>query len=212
MRKITRFLVPVFCICALFILFGTTAQAKFDKKKAKKNIKVVYKELDDGILATYENNNKFAVKIKAAISYTDFGGTPIQKEVKLNNCLGKGRTMALFFKKPTNGSGEVVSYSFVKKSFTVAKSLYKDKTKKIKVTTQPELVECKCLVQNLTGKELLGINLTFVFYDSRNRIVAVQEASPGCTMPSKAAELVLNYTVAAVPERVEIYKNWGYCR
>ena len=211
--RIKRYVSMTLCLLLIFSSVAIPSAAKkaqFNKKTAKKNIKATYQVKSEGILATYKNKNKYAVKIKMNIKYYDAAGQTVAKEPVVCECLGSKKTMVYFFKAPDDGKGGYINYNTYKASFSVAKPTYKDSTKSVNVITDVQPTNCKILVQNLGKKKLSTINLTLCFYDANGKFIVARNQYIKGMDANTTIEQEVNYSGYTPPKSVKVYKNWAY--
>ncbi len=188
-----------------------TKKNKFNAKTAKKNIKVSYQETARGVLATYKNNNSYAVNFSASFKYYDGAGTVLSEKSIANYSFGKGKTMVYFFVAPEDGSGNFINYTMHKGTYSVKKSTYKDYTNKIELNTTLTPTACEVTTMNLAPKDLTSIQATFVFYDAAGNFIGAENQNFTCTKANTSQSVSVSYTkYSTVAAKVKVYKNWAY--
>ena len=199
-------------LAVLFLSIDSQALAKstFNKSKAKKNIKVTYQQSEEGILATYKNKNKFAVKIKMTLKYKDAAGQTVADETITCECFPSKKSIVYFFRAPLTGDGQYLKYNTYVPSFSVAKTKYTDRTKDINVITNVKPTQCKIMVQNLGKANLSTINLTFLFYDASGNFICARNQYIKGMEANTTIEQEVSYAGYTPPAAVKIYKNWAY--
>lgn len=217
----TRYIRKCFTIlCLLALMFGvfgsvniTTTQAatKFSAKTAKKKIKATYKQVEEGVIATYTNKNTYAVRFIGKVSFYDAAGSLLSTEKIENRAFGKSKKVVFFFRGPKNNVGQFTPYSSYKTSFSVKKCTNKDYTKKIKIDTSVDGIICKVTTKNLAPKDLMSINATFVFYDASGDFICARNQYFTCKRANTSQSLEIS-----IPEynkgasKVKVYLNWAY--
>lgn len=205
----------LFILCTLILcvtfLFPSRVQAAFNKTAAKKNVTVTYKQLPNGILAVYENKNKTALELTAAMSFRDGDKKNISREKQSNLCLGGKSTAAFFFQAPRDEYGNVVNYSSYKGSFSVAKSKYKSYSKKISVSSELDVIEGRFSAVNFSGKKLSNIHATILFYDSRDELLGCSVKYLNCFEKNAVDLFSINYADKTYqPIKTMVYIDWAY--
>lgn len=184
---------------------------KFDKNAAKKKITVSCKKVPEGILAVYKNKNKTAVSLTAELAFLDADKNSMSVEKQKNLCLGAKCTSAFLFRAPLDGSGEYVNYSSYSASFTVAKSRYKNYSRKISVGTNPQTVLVNYDASNKSGKNLDSIHATFLFYGRDGKLLGCQEKYLNCLEKNAADRGSIGYPHGITdPAKVKVYVDWAY--
>lgn len=205
----------IFLLCALLVLGSIPVQPlyakKFDKNAAKKKITVAYKKVPNGILVTYKNKNKTSVSLTAELTFLDADKTSMSEEKQKNLCLGAKCTSAFLFRAPLDSYGNPVNYSSYKASFSVAKSKYKNYSKKILVAVDPQTVVTNYTAFNQSGKKLGSIHATFVFYDGNGIVLACQTRYLSCIGKDTCDQGSIDNPYGIMnPAKVKVYVDWAY--
>lgn len=213
MKKSIQLKILLLCTMILYtVLFSPIqADAAFNKSKAKKNVTVSYERLPDGILAIYNNKNKTSVKLTANMSFQDGEKKSISKDKQTNLCLGGKSTAALFFPAPRDEYGNTVNYSSYRGNFSVAKSKYKNYSKKINIDTKLDIIEGKFVAVNRSGKVLSNIHATIVFYDGNDEILGCAVKYLNCFEKDAIDQFSISYAAESwQPDHAKVYIDWAY--
>ena len=210
MKKKIRILsiITAFCICATLF---QPIQVHASKKPVKSKISVSYQKFADGVVVTYKNKNKCAVKLTAKLSFKDAAGTVLSKEKEVNSCLGASRTAAVYFKAPVDSYGNTIPFVSYKSSFSIKKSSFKDRSKKIYLTQDIQAMQTSFTAINLSGKKLSQIQATIVMRDSNNKIVYSCTKFLNCYEPDQNMLFNVEYPEGMIrPSKVTVYINYAY--
>lgn len=210
MKKIAKILSMITAIC-LCVTLLQPIQTYAASKPVKSKISVSYKKFADGVVVTYKNKNKCAVKLTAKLSFKDADGTVLSKEKEVNNCLGASRTAAVYFKAPVDSYGNTIPFVSYKASFSIAKSSFKDRSKQIYITKDIQATQTAFTAINLSGKKLSKIQATIVFRDSTNAIVYSCAKYLNCYEPDQNMIFNVEYPIGMIrPDKVTVYMNYAY--
>ena len=210
MKKLFK-LLAFFCAVCICVTMFQPVQGQAATKPSKKKITVSYKKFADGVVVTYKNKNKCAVKLTAKLSFKDAAGTVISKEKEINNCLGASRKAAIYFKAPVDSYGNTVPFVSYKHSFSIAKSKFKDYSKKIYITKDAQAAQAAFTAINLSDKNLSKIQATIVFHDSTGAIVYSCMKYLNCYAPNQNMLLNVEYQELMIrPEKIDVYINYAY--
>lgn len=210
MKKKFRILAIISAICIGITMFQPM-QSQAAVKPVKNKISVSYKKFADGIVVTYKNKNKCAVKLTAKLKFKDADGTILSEEKQVNNCLGASRTAAIYFKAPVDAYGNTIPFVSYKASFSIKKSNIKDQSKKIYLTKDIQPTQAAFTAINLSGKKLSKIQATIVFRDSNNAIVYSCTKYLNCYEPDQNMLFNIEYPVGMIrPSKVTVYMNYAY--
>lgn len=210
MKKI-KGIILVLCLLLSFISMAQPAYAKkFDKAAAKKKISVTYKKTSNGILAIYKNKNSTAVQLSATMRFLDGNKKDIQKETKINYCLGGKSTGTIFFQAPLDSYGNYVVYNSYKGSFSVNKSKYKNYSNKISISQELKVVEGIFTAVNMSGKNLSNIETTIVFYDGKDNIIGCKIKYLNCFEKNSIDQFSIDYVDNIIPAKAKVYINCAY--
>lgn len=212
MKKVTHLLISILCLTMAFTIMMPTAKVQaFNKTTAKKNITVSYKKLPTGILVTYKNKNKTAVKLSATMKFLDADKAELSKEKQENLCLGANAIATFFFAAPRDEYGNCINYSSYKCSFSVAQSKYKTYAKKIAISSELDQVEAKFAAVNNSGRKLSHIHSTIVFYNSAGTPIRCFTKQLNCFNKNSIYQFVISYPDdMAKPSKVKVYIDWAY--
>ena len=209
--KTCKIIVLCMIILCTTLFVPMQAQAAFNKEKAKKNVSVTYKKLSDGVLAIYKNKNKEALKLSATMSFRDGDKKSISKEKQVNLCLGGKSTAAFFFPAPRDEYGNIINYSSYKGSYSVAKSKYTNRSKKVNISSELDVIEGRFTAINLSGKTLSNIHITVVFYDDNGEILGCSTKYLSCYEKNAMEQFSIGYVGQMYqPSKVKIYVDWAY--
>lgn len=210
MKKKIKILSIVTAICICATLFQPL-QVQAAAKPVKSKISVSYKKFADGVVVTYKNKNKCAVKLTAKLSFKDADGTVLSTEKEINNCLGASRTAAVYFKAPVDSYGNTIPFVSYKASFSIKKSNRKDCSKKIYLTKDIQTTQAAFTAINLSGKKLSKIQATIVFRDSNNAIIYSCTKYLNCYEPDQNMLFNVEYPEGMIrPGKVTVYMNYAY--
>ena len=185
--------------------------AKFDAKKAKKNVSITYKKIGNGILAICKNKNSYPVKITESIKFLDAAKTALTEEVDSVECLGAKKTCVLFFKAPLTDTGDYKVYSSYKKKVKVSKTSLKDESSSIITTTnlQPTMFNLSAL--NNGKKNLDVIRISCVLYDGSNKVSGYVQKYATCYQKGDSVLETISYpSVCPSVSRVKVYIDTAY--
>lgn len=203
--------IQILCLLLVFISLVQPVNAKkFNKAEVKKKISVTYRKTSNGILAIYKNKNKSTVKLSATMRYLDGNKKDIQKETKINYCLGGKSTGTIFFQAPLDSYGNYVVYNSYKGSFSVSKSKYKSYSSKINISQELKVVEGVFTAVNMSGKKLSNIEATIVFYDGNDNIIGCKTKYLNCFEKNSMDQFAVDYVSGIVPVKAKVYINCAY--
>lgn len=224
MKKRKFSLICVLAITLLFGLFPSTTiageqvseyavlhTAKFNAKKAKKNISVTYKKVGNGILAICKNKNSYPVSLSGTVKFLDAGNTILSTEKDAVSCLGAKKKCVLFFKTPLTDTGDYTVYHSYKKSIKVSRTEYKDYSDKIITTTnlQPTMFNLSAL--NSGSKKLDVIRISCVLYDGSGQIAGYVQKFVSCYDKGSSVLETISYpSVCPNPSKVKIFVDTAY--
>lgn len=191
--------------------FISPLASSFNKTKAKKNITVTYKKISDGIIAIYKNKNTYPVKLTGKIQFQDFDKSPIKTLKDTNYCLGAKSSAVIFFPAPYDSDGTVINYSSYKGTFSVAKTKYKNYSKKINVGSDIQTVSTNFSAINTSEKKLTNIHLSVLFYDNAGNILGCKGKFLSCYDKNSTELFTIDHdTDWGQPGRVKIYVDYAY--
>lgn len=185
--------------------------AKFNAKKAKKNISVTYKKVGNGILAICKNKNSYPVSLSGTVKFLDAGNTVLSTEKDSVACLGAKKKCVLFFKTPLTDTGDYTVYHSYKKSIKVSRTEYKDYSDKIITTTnlQPTMFNLSAL--NSSSKKLDVIRISCVLYDGSDQIAGYVQKFVSCyDKGSSVLETISHPSVCPSPSKVKVFVDCAY--
>lgn len=212
MKRRSLRIITVVCLVLAFLLQTVPAsEAKFDKTKAKKNIKRTYKVLDDGVLVKFKNKNNTTVSLKATMKFFDARGTLIgEKETIKNYAFGKKKTMAYFFRTPVTEKNVPKNYSSYKVKISVSKSKSKDYSGKIKINLKDlGVTGVDGTAMNLSSANLTSVNASFLFTTASGKLLFVKNMYFTCTRGNSAVDFSISYPDKQPPSKVQIIVNWA---
>ncbi len=151
------------------------------------------------------------VKLTANVSFLDGDKKSISKEKQSNLCPGGKSTAALFFPAPRDEFCHTVNYNSYKGSFSVAKSKYKNYSKKISVSTELDVIEGRFAAIDLSGKKLSNIHATVIFYDGNDEILGCSGKYLNCFEKESIDQFSISYAGESYqPVKAKVYIDWAY--
>lgn len=184
---------------------------KYNAKEAEKHIKVTKKNLYNGYLFRYTNQNKYPVSIVTTVRYRDAAKTILSEEKDHNYCLEAGKSAYMYFPKPVDRNNQYIKYKDYTVSMVSSSSKFEGVTKDITYWCSPQTVNMTATTYNYSGKNLTAARISYLMYDSKGNITAYIPYYPSCLQKNTHGEEIVNYpNYCSSPAKVKGYIDYAY--